>query len=208
MHNYHYIYKITRDDGKYYIGIHSTRNLEDGYLGSGKLITRSIKKHGVERHKKEILEFLPSRATLKERERQLVNEDTVADPKCLNIQLGGIGGFSSKEHQLKAQASGCRKGGAASKLKQKGWFDPKAKAKRVATKKRKFEEGLLVGSFTGQKHTNESKQKIAAAGRLRVGDKNNQFGTCWITKGDDKPIKIPKDKLSEYLLLGYHKGRK
>ena len=44
---YHYIYKVTRDDGKYYIGMHSTNELEDGYFGSGKLITRSKKNSSV-----------------------------------------------------------------------------------------------------------------------------------------------------------------
>lgn len=29
---FHYIYKITRFDGKYYIGMHSTDDLDDGYL--------------------------------------------------------------------------------------------------------------------------------------------------------------------------------
>ena len=35
---YHYIYKITRDDGKYYIGLHSTDDLDDGYLPSSLVI--------------------------------------------------------------------------------------------------------------------------------------------------------------------------
>ena len=86
---FHYIYKITRDDGKYYIGLHSTDNLEDGYFGSGQLLWKSIRKHGKEQHTKEILEFLPSRLELKTRERELVNESALADPLCLNVCLGG-----------------------------------------------------------------------------------------------------------------------
>lgn len=31
---HHYIYKITRDDGFYYIGMHSTDDLDDGYFGT------------------------------------------------------------------------------------------------------------------------------------------------------------------------------
>jgi len=62
---FHYIYKITRNDGKYYIGLHSTDNIDDGYFGSGKRLRYSIRKHGKEAHTKEIIEFLPSREELK-----------------------------------------------------------------------------------------------------------------------------------------------
>ncbi len=71
---HHYIYKITRNDGsgKYYIGMHSTDNLDDGYFGSGQILWHSIKKHGKEIHSIEILEFLTDRESLKKRERELV----------------------------------------------------------------------------------------------------------------------------------------
>lgn len=90
---FHYIYKITRADGKYYIGMHSTDDLEDGYFGSGQLLWKSIKKHGKEKHTKEILEFLPSRSALKERERELVSEDIVNDTYCMNLSIGGGGSW-------------------------------------------------------------------------------------------------------------------
>jgi hypothetical protein len=55
---YHYIYKTTcQVTDKFYVGMHSTNNLEDGYLGSGKILGYSIAKHGRENHKREILEF-------------------------------------------------------------------------------------------------------------------------------------------------------
>ena len=41
--------------------MHSTDDLDDGYLGSGKILGYSRAKHGDENHKKEILEFLPDR---------------------------------------------------------------------------------------------------------------------------------------------------
>ena len=59
---YHFIYKTTNLlSGKYYIGMHSTDDLNDGYLGSGTLLRRSLNKYGKENHSIEILEFLNSR---------------------------------------------------------------------------------------------------------------------------------------------------
>jgi hypothetical protein len=73
---YHYIYKTTcKITGKFYIGMHSTDKLNDGYLGSGKILWYSRKKYGDENHPIEILEFCSTRAELKIREKQIVNED-------------------------------------------------------------------------------------------------------------------------------------
>ena len=38
--NYHYLYLSERDDGKIYIGRHSTTNLDDGYVGSTRFLHR------------------------------------------------------------------------------------------------------------------------------------------------------------------------
>ena len=91
---YHYVYKITRkSDGMYYIGIHSADTLDDTYFGSGKRIKRSIAKYGKDAHTKEILDLLPSREAIKQRERELVNEECLNDPLCMNLALGGEGGY-------------------------------------------------------------------------------------------------------------------
>ncbi len=51
---YHFIYKTTNLlSGRYYIGMHSTNDLEDGYLGSGKKHRRTIKKHDKQKINKE-----------------------------------------------------------------------------------------------------------------------------------------------------------
>ena len=194
---YHYIYKITRDDGRYYIGMHSTDDLDDGYFGSGKLITRSIKKHGREKHTKEILEYLPTRVALKSRETELVNEDIIGDVLCMNLRLGGAGWES---HEAKAAAV---KGNTSGNRNREEASRKAVNTKRVRNSGNFF--GGKFGAFAGKKHSVESKAKMSAADR--TGEKNSQFGTCWISK-DGTAIKIKKNNLLEYLQQGYLRGRK
>lgn len=87
---HHIIYKTTcLVTSRYYIGMHSTDNLDDGYMGSGKRLWRSIQKHGLDQHRCEIIEHLPTRESLRIREHELVNEELLADTMCMNLALGG-----------------------------------------------------------------------------------------------------------------------
>jgi hypothetical protein len=89
---YHYIYKTTCViTNKYYIGMHSAVKLNDGYLGSGKIIRRSIRKYGKDSHILEILEFCETREVLPKRESEIVNAELLKDPLCINLRLGGAG---------------------------------------------------------------------------------------------------------------------
>ena len=89
---YHYLYKTTNlITGKFYVGMHSTDNLEDGYMGSGQYITRSIKRHGKENYIVEKLKFFDDRKALVYAEEQFVNATFINDPQCMNLQTGGIG---------------------------------------------------------------------------------------------------------------------
>jgi hypothetical protein len=88
--------------------MHSTNNLEDGYIGSGTYLWHSIKKHGRENFKLEILEFCSDREILKIRETELITEDLLKDPMCMNLKTGGEGGggFFNESHRLSFQRAG------------------------------------------------------------------------------------------------------
>ena len=89
-YTYHYIYKTTNlINHKFYVGMHSTDNLDDGYIGSGTVLARAIRKYGKENFTKEILEFFPDRESLRKREGEIVNENFVNDKMCMNVKLGG-----------------------------------------------------------------------------------------------------------------------
>ena len=63
-------------------------------------------------------------------------------------------------------------------------------------------------SFSGLKHKEETKSKIGIANSIKQkGDRNSQFGTCWITK-DGINKKIKKDELEIFIKFGWNKGRK
>lgn len=87
---YYYLYKIVNKlNGKYYIGVHSTYDLNDGYMGSGVYISRAIMKHGVKNFEKIILEFFQNSADMYMREAEVVNDALLHDPMCYNLVHGG-----------------------------------------------------------------------------------------------------------------------
>lgn len=88
---FHILYKTTcHVTGRYYIGIHSTDEIEDGYLGSGVRLTRSVKKYGRQAHRREVIELVSDRNTLKIREAEVVTEELIAsDDLCMNLIKGG-----------------------------------------------------------------------------------------------------------------------
>lgn len=87
---FHYTYKTTcLITGRYYLGMHSTDDLCDPYLGSGTVLSRSIKKYGHDAHQIEILKLFPNRKALVEGEKNLITETELADSQCMNLMKGG-----------------------------------------------------------------------------------------------------------------------
>ena len=90
---YHFVYETTNlVNGKIYRGKHSTNSLEDGYLGSGKVILRAIKKYGKENFKRETLKFFATEEEAYDYEALVVNKDFVLREDTYNYKEGGCGG--------------------------------------------------------------------------------------------------------------------
>jgi len=91
---HYYLYEVkNRVNGKIYVGVHKTKNIEDGYMGSGKVILRAIKKHGLDNFEKTIIEFFDDSETMFRRESEVVNDTFLARDDVYNLRRGGMGGF-------------------------------------------------------------------------------------------------------------------
>lgn len=94
MHEYkfHIIYKTTNlINGKIYVGLHSTDNINDGYLGSGWVLKSAIKKYGRENFKRDVLLVLSNREEAREVESLLVDKEFASRQGTYNLQEGGMG---------------------------------------------------------------------------------------------------------------------
>ena len=95
----HFIYKTTHPNGKYYIGRHSTNNIDDGYIGSG-LWPLSIKDKSI--LTREILEYADDESSLKLLEGKYLAENFGKD-KCMNCTDDPVG-FGSNSNPMKNPA--------------------------------------------------------------------------------------------------------
>lgn len=95
----HVVYKTTNIiNGKIYIGKHSTSNLNDGYIGSGKLLKQAIEKYGVENFDRDIICICKTEDEAYEMEKSIVNESFVNRDDTYNIIIGGKGIPSGENH--------------------------------------------------------------------------------------------------------------
>lgn len=171
---HHYIYKTTCEStGRYYVGMHSTDDLDDGYMGSGKRLRYSINKHGADKHSKEILEFCENREELKRREAELVDEAALRDEMCMNLKLGGEGGWDRVNKSITQERR--------SYLGKLGGFanpsDVKERIKygrNIGTKNGSFKNYPCINGFLGKRHSEESKKKISTNHADNSGSKNGR----------------------------------
>lgn len=107
----HYFYEIRNNlNGKIYRGIHSTNNLNDGYLGSGTGIKKAVAKYGSENFTKTILKVFPTREEAAKYEESEITQEFIDRADTYNQITGGekhqiLGSRLSKEAKEKISRS-------------------------------------------------------------------------------------------------------
>lgn len=140
---YYTVYRIfNRMNGKEYVGFHGTNDLNDGYMGSGKLIRKAIEKYGPENFEKEYITIFDKKEDAEELERNIVNYECVLREDTYNLSIRGnvnilygeSNGFYGKKHSEESiqKMSEKHKGGRhsdetkeiLSKASKERWSDP------------------------------------------------------------------------------------
>jgi hypothetical protein len=191
---YHLIYQTTNlINNKIYVGVHSTKTEEDGYLGSGLNLKRAIKKYGKENFQRRILHYCLTEQQAYEIEIQIVDECFVARKDTYNLCVGGNGGAKIFTEETKKKMSESAKGKSRSEeylknmsISQKGNTNCKGRILSNETKKK------ISNSHKGRKHSEETKKKMST--RM----KGNQYN-----KGIPHSEEA-KQKISESLKLRYN----
>lgn len=196
---YYIIYKTTNLlNNMFYIGSHQTKNLNDGYLGSGKHLRRAIKKYGKENFNFEILYVLPTKEEMFKVEREIVNESFVKDPLTYNLKIGGSGGnpgivgaFKGKTHTAEAKEkirqaalSQIITNETRKRISENNWARKNPEAQR-----------LHASRISKYKRTSEHNKKVAEA----------NIGKILVNNGSIAK-RILKEELEIYKNIGWSKG--
>jgi|APCry1669190646_1035306.scaffolds.fasta_scaffold29194_2 group I intron endonuclease len=168
---YYYLYRITNlANNKMYVGIHKTADLNDGYMGSGKLLALAIKKYGIDNFQKEILEFFPNYKDALAKEKEIVNEEFLTRDDVYNLRRGGNGGFDYINKHKEQYREKRRRVGMANHFYGKRHTEETKKI--LAEKTSMYKKGVALSdshksnisnSLKGIKFTEERKQKISRA---------------------------------------------
>lgn len=96
---FNYVYITTNiKNGKQYVGSHSTNNIDDNYLGTGRYFLRAVKKEGKENFKREILQICENILEARELEGPAIEKYNTLYPNGYNLSPKGGIGFKGATH--------------------------------------------------------------------------------------------------------------
>jgi group I intron endonuclease len=197
---FYYLYKITNlINNRFYIGVHKTKNIEDGYMGSGKILRQAIEKYGIENFQKEILEYFSDSKSMLKREKEIVTEEFLSRPDVYNLRKGGDGGFDFiTKNKLNLTPEALQKRGNSIKLSHKlkprtyiGIKHSEEIKKLLSEKRKEFYElgGEHPKGMLGKKHKEETKKHVSKVLKEKgsmIGKKGLEHptgGTKWYNDG-------------------------
>lgn len=207
---YYTIYQTTNlINGKIYIGKHQTKDLNDGYMGSGKYLKRAITKYGAINFCKKILFSFSSEKEMDDKEHELVNEEFLTRSDVYNICIGGQGGFGYINKTQSITIPRNRKNSRIHLHKidtdveyRHRWKEALKKSNTTEVRKKRADAIRgRVGTFQGKKHNSSAKLKMQIS--KNKGPLNSQFGTIWITNG----VECKKIKKQDPIPPLWKKGR-
>jgi hypothetical protein len=142
--------------------MHQTTDLNDGYLGSGVILRKAIKKYGLAAFSKEILFVFDNEEDMRAKEVELVSETMVVNSDTYNLTKGGKGGF----YYINSNGLGLRTGSTLS-LESRD----KIRQKKIGTKasietKEKLRQSSIKNNTI--KHTYASKRLPKNAGHKQA----------------------------------------
>jgi len=213
---FHTVYRTQNlVNGKYYFGVHKTKNPYDNYLGSGKVLKRAVEKYGEQSFIKNVCFIFDNAEEAFAKEFELI-ETYRGDRLCYNLRQGGSGGFDwiNREGRNIVNNTPGRMA-ALETLREDVIKNARRRAASVRNAKtinstpeiKERARAAIVKFWTGRRHKQESLIAISAAAKKRTGNKNSQFGSCWIVK-DGVNRKIKKEDLPNWQMMGWVLGRK
>lgn len=166
---FYYLYEIKNlINGKVYRGVHKTKKMDDGYMGSGAAICEAVKADGIENFTKTILETFECSESMFRREEELVDAEFLSRDDVYNKRRGGLGGFDYINDNA----------------------IPKFKGKvHTVDSKKKISKALA-----GRTHTDETKSKMVKNNWARTDPAAQKAHASLIAKTRRRNIKTEEEK--------------
>lgn len=203
-------------NNKIYVGVHKTKSLDDGYMGSGTILKSAKKKHGILNFEKVILEHFDDSKSMYAKEKEVVTEEFLLREDTYNLRRGGQGGFDYiNKSGFGVDAARMSNGGQAIKLR----FETDKEFREFMSVQYRKQAKRLHGEGKLHRYSLEDSKRgciLAQTDKARAKriqsledivhqqcEKNSQHGTMWLTNGF-KNLKIKK---TDVIPDGFRKGR-
>lgn len=204
------IYKTTNlVNSKIYIGKHVTVDLNDAYLGSGKLLKAAIIKYGIEHFKKEVLFVFDNEAAMNAKEKELVTEEFILQENNYNLCIGGQGGFGYINNVLSEKMKDVRNSNLSKitpdVLRENAYYMLKTRKSKGSFTR---EQNIVNATKAWTNNVRERRKQTRKNQKFQQGENNSQYGTIWITDGEITKKIRKTDPIPNGWVLGRTKGRK